>query len=223
MFQDSFEKAWQTGAKEWRENTSKEQAKLYPTRESWQIYQAVGFNEGAAIQPPDRGRVTAAFEKSITSYVDREIYPQAAQIQTQMQQSNNNSRYKNRLAVLYARYGLYDRASETFKEIVQKTEYKPALINMGNIFFIKADFESASEYYQRVLNVDTNNKAALLGVSRCNHELENYGMVTKTYQKLKVIDPDLAMRFAYLDLRGEEATRAADAAGMREMVLWEEE
>ena len=42
-------------------------------------------------------------------------------------------------------------------------------------------------------------------------------------KKLKAIDPDMAMRFAYLDLRGEEATRAADAAGMRKVVLWEEE
>ena len=29
MFQDSFEKAWQMGAKEWRENSSKEQSLRY--------------------------------------------------------------------------------------------------------------------------------------------------------------------------------------------------
>jgi hypothetical protein len=40
---------------------------------------------------------------------------------------------------------------------------------------------------------------------------------------LKAVDPNLADRFAYLDLKGEEATRAADAAGVRETVVWEEE
>ncbi len=223
MFQDSFEKAWQTGAKEWRENASKEQSMLYPNHESWQTYQAVGFNEGAAIALPDKTKVTRAFKDSLTRYVDKEIYPQVAQIQSQMQQSNIKYKYENRLAVLYARYGQYDRASDTFKKIVQTREYKPALINLGNISFIKDDYEAASGFYQRVLNIDANNKSALLGVSRCNHEMENYGLVGKTYQKLKAIDPDLAMRFAYLDLRGEEATRAADAAGMRKVVLWEEE
>lgn len=223
MFQDSFEHAWQTGAKEWRENYSKNQSILFPTRESWQVYQAVGFREGSSIQPPDRGKVVSEFEKSITRYVDKEIYPQVARIQSQMQQSNSDYKYKNRLAVLYARFGLYDRAAETLKQIIEKKEYKPALINLGNIFFIKNDYEFALGYYQRVIDLDANNKFALLGVSRCNHELENYGLVGKTYQKLKVIDPDLAMRFAYLDLRGEEATRAAEAAGMRDVVLWEDE
>ncbi|MEA1910438.1 MAG: hypothetical protein U9N32_02035 [Spirochaetota bacterium] len=223
MFQGSFDKAWQMGAKEWRENASKEQSMLYPTRESWQTYQAVGFREGSGIKLPDRGKVTAAFSKTINEHVEREIYPRVAQIQTKMQQSNSKYKYENRLAVLYARYGLYDRASDTFKKIVQTREYKPALINLGNISFIKNNYETASGFYQRVINIDANNKAALLGVSRCNHELENYGLVGKTFQKLKTIDPNLAMSFAYLDLRGEEATRAADAAGMRTLVLWEEE
>jgi tetratricopeptide (TPR) repeat protein len=223
MFQESFEKAWQMGAKEWRENNSREQSLLYPTRESWKLYQAVGFREGSAIQLPDRGKVTTAFTKTLTRYVEQEIYPQVAQIQSQMQQSSSEYKYKNRLAVLYARYGLYDRAAETFEEIAQQREYKPALINLGNIAFIKEDYEFASRYYQRVLDIETNNKSALLGIARCNHELENYGLVTKTYKQLKEIDPNMAMRFAYLDLRGEEATRAADAAGMRKVVLWEEE
>ena len=118
---------------------------------------------------------------------------------------------------------MYDRASETFKEIVQTREYKPALINWGNLSFMKDDYEAASGFYQRIIDIDANNKYALLGVARCNHEMENYGLVSKTYQKLKEIDPNMAIRVAYLDLRGEEATRAADAAGMRKLVLWEEE
>ncbi len=223
LFQETFEKAWQTGAKEWRSNSSKKQGNIYPNHESWQTYQAVGFNEGAPISLPDRAGVTEAFKNSISRYVDKEIYPQVAQIQKKLQQSNQKYRYENKLGVLYARYGLYDRAGDTFKKIVQTKEYKPSLINLGNILFIKADFEGSAGYYQRVLNRDPSNKAALLGVSRCNHELENYGMAAKTYRKLKEIDPGLAMHFAYLDLRGEEATRAADAAGLRTMVLWEEE
>ena len=53
--------------------------------------------------------------------------------------------------------------------------------------------------------------------------MENYGLVSRTYEKLKEIDSDLANRFAYLDLKGEEGVRAADAAGVRRHVIWEEE
>ena len=224
MFQDSFEKAWQVGAKEWRENESRDQSRFYPTRDSWRTYQAVGFREGALdIQLPDKDEVTAAFISTLTRHVEREIYPQAARIQEKMERAQDKTRYQNMLAVLYARYGLYDQALQSFQAIVARRDYTPALINLGNIHFLKKDFEAAHTFYQRVLDGDSRNKSALLGVARCNHELENYGLVSKIYRQLEEVDPDLAQRFAYLDLRGSEGARAADAAGLREIALWEEE
>ena len=114
LFQDCFEKAWQTGAKEWLENDARDQSQLYPTRESWQIYQAVGYQDDSNISLPDRAEVTSGFVKTVTRFVDREIYPQMVQIQTRMQQSNTKYVYRNKLGVLYARYGLYEKASDTF-------------------------------------------------------------------------------------------------------------
>jgi tetratricopeptide (TPR) repeat protein len=224
MCQDTFEKAWKEGAKEWRENNSRDQANLYPTRTSWRTYQAVGFKEGASgIRLPERSAVISAFEKSLTRHIEREIYPQVAKIQGKMAESRSPYKYENKLAVLYARHGLYGRALETLEEITARREYAPALINQGNIYFLRDEYESALSYYQRVLDQHEGNRTALLGVARCHHELENYGFVGKTYEKLQNVAPDLAMRFAYLDLRGEEASRASDAAGLQEIVVWEEE
>ena len=224
MFQESFEMAWKTGAKEWRENKSRGQTGFYPTRESWQTYQAVGFREGSSgIQVPEREEVTTEFSRSLERYVEQEIYPKAARIHSLMDQSENKIRYLNRLAVLYGRYGLYDQALASLEKLVEQQEYIPALINLGNIHFLKKDFEQASTYYQRAFNTDNKNTAALLGIARCNHELENYGTVSKLYKHLTDLDPELSFRFSYLDLRGEEATRAADVLGLRQLVLWEEE
>ena len=63
----------------------------------------------------------------------------------------------------------------------------------------------------------------LLCMARVNHELENYGLVKKSYEKLKAVDPDLADQFAYLDLRGDEAARAAEMSAIKEIVVWDEE
>ena len=65
--------------------------------------------------------------------------------------------------------------------------------------------------------------AVILSIARIHHELENYGMVRRKYNELQKLDPALAMQFGYLDLRGDEAARAADASGVKTMVLWEEE
>ncbi len=60
----------------------------------------------------------------------------------------------------------------------------------------------------------------LLGYARVNHELENYGSVRTAYEELKKADPDLATQFAYLDLRGDEAARAAEISKAKEVTLW---
>lgn len=59
--------------------------------------------------------------------------------------------------------------------------------------------------------------------ARAHHEVESYGLVSRTYSRLKSLDPDLAGQFAYLDFRGEEARRAAEVSDMASRVIWDEE
>jgi hypothetical protein len=224
MFQASFDEAWQIGAKEWRENESRDQAMFYATLSSWQEYQAVGFREDSgSIDLPSRSDVTSEFVKTISRFVDQEIYPQESALQDKMASTAKPYIYQNKLAVLYARYGLYDKALSHFEDINESRDFPPALLNTGNIYFIQKDYANALLWYDRVLRLNGGNKKALLGSARCNHELENYGIVKSSYKKLKSIDAVLAERFAYLDLRGAEGQRAADALGLKELVLWEEE
>jgi tetratricopeptide (TPR) repeat protein len=83
--------------------------------------------------------------------------------------------------------------------------------------------EEALSYYKRAEELKPNNPKVLLCVARTHHELENYESVSETYRKIKDLDPDLANRFAYLDLKGEEDLRAAESSRIKEVVLWEEE
>jgi Tfp pilus assembly protein PilF len=77
-------------------------------------------------------------------------------------------------------------------------------------------------YYNRAYAKDPENPRVLLQVARVNHNLENYATVEKLYAELKARDPSLARRFAYLDLKGEDATRAANVAGVNGVIVWEE-
>jgi tetratricopeptide (TPR) repeat protein len=117
---------------------------------------------------------------------------------------------------------LFDKAQKTLMEVLAKDEYVPALINMGNIYFVQSQTDKALDFYDRAYKKDPNNPTVLLCVARVNHALENYAIAKKAYADLQAKDPELAQRFAYLDLRGEEATRAADANGVRKVVIWQE-
>lgn len=223
MTKDSFLDAWETGAKEWRENASRDLAKLFPMHESWNEYKPVGLPGTSTVSMPERLSVVDAFHSEIVRFIDREIYPQVSRLQAQIRQNNNMPKYVNRLGVLYGRYGLTDKAAAQFEKILKTNQYVPALINMGNISFLNKDSKDALKYYQRASAIDHDNPKVLLSVARCSHELENYGLVRESYDKLKLIDPDLAQQFAYLALRGEEASRAAESSQVMEVVVWDEE
>jgi hypothetical protein len=47
-------------------------------------------------------------------------------------------------------------------------------------------------------------------------------MVQASYAKVKELDPALAEQYSYLELRGDEAKRAADASRAKEVVLWQD-
>jgi tetratricopeptide (TPR) repeat protein len=93
---------------------------------------------------------------------------------------------------------------------------------MGNIMYLNDQKEKALEYYNLAYAKDPENPHALLAVATVNHELENYPLAEKVYAELKKKDPDLALKFAYLKLKGEEATRAAEISGVQGGVTWEQ-
>ncbi len=218
-----FLKAWATGAKEWWDNNARQQARLYPTRDAWQLYPAVGLGgQTSQITLPTDDRIIKAFTAEVQRFVDREIYPRETQLRSAMKKNPKDPKAANQLGVLYAQYGLYDKAESEFKKILGAQDYVPTLLNMGNVSLMRGDSRKAMDFYARAYKLAPANAHVLLAYAKANHENENYGTAQEAYGKLKGIDPDLARQFAYLDLRGDESRRAADYAELSGSVLWEE-
>jgi hypothetical protein len=224
--QGGFLKAWQLGAKEWRENLVKNQAVLYPVHDAWKTYTPVGFSSStSAIKLPDDAKIVKAFSDDLVAFVQGEMGDQERQLQASLSRASTQTgkeKAQNSLAVLHSRFGMYDQSMREFQSILSKDEYLPALINVGNIYFMQANYDKALDFYNRAFKKAPKNATVLLCVARANHALENYSIAKQAYGDLQKVNPDLAGQFSYLDLRGEEATRAADAAGQRGMVVWSE-
>ncbi|MEI6873742.1 MAG: tetratricopeptide repeat protein [Spirochaetota bacterium] len=219
-----FQAAWKEAAKEWRENLAKKQAVLYPVHEAWALYEPVGFaSDLSSIALPPEDRVVAAYLEELIGYIDAEISPQVAKLQAEITRSNGSPRSVNQLGVLYARYGLFDRASAQFTKALGEGDYAPALLNLGNIACIQHRFEEALSLFSRAERISPSDPAVHLAIARANHDLENYGMAKAAYEKLKTLDPSLAGQFGYLALKGEEGIRAADISGVKDLVVWGEE
>jgi tetratricopeptide (TPR) repeat protein len=218
-----FLKAWETGAKEWRENQARGLAKLHPVNDCWQTYEPVGFSgTTVSIAMPQEEAVVKACLADVSTFITREIYPQVASLQAEIKKSQDPTKPTNRLGVLYAQHGILDLAEQQFAKLAEK-DYVPALINMGCIWYARSEPRKALGYYQRALAREPTNAKALLYIARVNHDLENYGEVKVAYEALTQLDPTLAAQFGYLDLRGEEATRAANLSQAKELMFWEAE
>ena len=222
--EESFLEAWQEGAKQWREHSSRDQAGFHPVHEAWAKYKSVGLpGDRPPMTMPDRGAVAGVFKNELVTFIEREIYPQVSELERRLAATNSPAKYANKLGVLYARYGLYDKAVPQLEVAIEDEEYLPALINLGNIHFLLDELFDAQEYYDRAAAIAPESPKVLLAQAKVHHELENYGTVRQVYEKLESIDKELAERYAYLDLRGAEAARAAEVSGMKDEVLWEEE
>jgi tetratricopeptide (TPR) repeat protein len=221
-----FLKAWQLGAKEWRENLAKNQAVLYPVREAWKTYEPVGFSAGSLdVKIPAEDKLVKAFAADLDAFVKGEMGQQELALQTAVTKATtqaNKSKALNSLAVLHSRFGLLAQAQKEFEQVLAKEEYLPSLINLGNIYFVQDNNEKALELYNRAAKKAPKNATVLLCIARVNHAMENYSSAKKAYADLQAVNPTLAQQFAYLDLRGEEATRAADITGVRGTVVWSE-
>jgi tetratricopeptide (TPR) repeat protein len=216
-----FLQAWQDGAKEWRENTAGSQAAFYPLHDAWRSFEPVALpGAEAAVKLPPSEKIFSASQKEVGNLIDQEISTEVASLESQITNGQDPRKPTNDLGVLYARYGMYDRAQKEFEKLLVKEEYVPALLNMGNILYLGEQKDKALAYYNRAYVKDPANPKVLLAAAKTNHDLEKYDTAKKLYAELKAKDPDLAAQFAYLDLKEDGATRAANAAAVN--VEWED-
>jgi tetratricopeptide (TPR) repeat protein len=220
---EGFLEAWQIGALEWREYSAKDQAGFFPLYDAWKLYEPVGLPPGGRdITLPSEDRIVSEYLQEVVRFIDREIYPRVNKLESEIARTGS-VRAMNNLGVLYARYGLHDKAEEQFQNALRKQEFVPSLINLGNIYYLKGDMNIASVYYDRAYRKEPDNPKVLLCVARVNHELGNYDVAQSTYRRLASRDPELAKQFAYLTLTGTESARAAEVGRLKERVVWDDE
>jgi tetratricopeptide (TPR) repeat protein len=220
---EGFLRAWQEGAREWREATSKKTAGFYPVHEAWTIYEPVGLpGGGTELTMPSSDSILAAYLQEMIRFVDREIYPKVSRLEQEIGSGTDTPASRNRLGILYAKYGKWDKAEQEFLQVLSKGEYSPALVNLGNLHYQKKDYDRARHYYERAAALDPKSATVQLCLARVYHEQEQYELARASYESLKRADAGLAERFAYLGGGDSGTARAGESSARRETVLWSE-
>jgi len=192
--------------------------------DAWNAYQPVVLPGGAAAsaqKDPKAG--SAAFKRELASFISSETGPRVASIQADIKRKGGSSQLYNKLGVLYARYGLIDKAADQFKAALStNSPGGSATFNMGNILFLQGKYSDALGYYAKALAAAPGNATALLAVARVDAALGNYDAALASYNKLKASDSVLASRYAYLGGGNDSTLRAADAGKTKGDLIWQD-
>jgi tetratricopeptide (TPR) repeat protein len=221
--ENGFITAWAEGAKEWREYSRKKDAGFFDVHDSWNLYEPVGLpSDGSAITIPPEPEISSAFLQEVVKFIGREITPKISKLEDAVKKDSANVSKRNNLGILYAQYGLLDKAEEQFTIILAKKEFGPALINFGNIHYMKTNYVKAIEYYERAVKLEPGNSKALLNIARSYYRLEKYDRANESYARLKKVDPKLAARYASLYENTGGQARAKDINDNKGEILWAE-
>ncbi len=223
LVQQGFLNPFTTGAKQWRDAVRLDVAGFFPIHRAWEQFEPVGLSGGTlSLLFPSPDLIIDNYTQSLDAFVSQEIRAKVEYYEDKISRKDS-ARTRNSLGILYGRYGLFDKAEEQFTAALRldRNLYNP-VFNLGNIHFLKGNYEDALEYYQRAERIKPENPLVIAGLARTKFELEKFEDAQDDYGRLTRISPDLAENYNYIGNTGNSIVRAS-AALDKGKTFWDEE
>ncbi|MBN2626353.1 MAG: hypothetical protein JXA95_06765 [Spirochaetales bacterium] len=214
-----FIDAWMSGAAAWN-STPPEDRSITSVRDAWTRYKPVEsypyLERDGLTAVTEAPPVADIYEEELIAFVEKSIAKEEKILLDKINRTGD-VRTKNRLGVLYARYGLLDKAKAQFEPL--SYDYPAAAVNMGNIFYLQEDYVKAYINYIAASEMDKNDKYALLGKARTARMLGEQDTAESVYRTLSALDINLAIPFSYIVNKDIEPSESET----RKIVYWVEE
>lgn len=217
MVQDGFLKAWKEGAREWWANP--DSRRFYSVRECWAAYEPVGLEGEEGLPDLSVASISDSFLRELSAFIDREVGQQETEIASEAK-AGFTPALRNRLGVVYARLGLADKAGQQFEAALSDGDYEPALVNLGNLAFLRGDWQSAVAFYRRAQSLNPRDTIVLVNLARTEFELSEFEQAKALYRQAVALKPELAQTYSYLEGQTEQTTRSASAEAPED-IQWE--
>jgi len=132
--------------------------RTYPPAEPENMF-ARGFKNPS--EKKFSARAAAALETYLAENFDKRI----AKIREEIRKSKNPADLYNTLGLIYIRRGDYDTAAVQFTKGSDLGSVS-AMVNMGNIYMLRKNYNDAQKWYAKALSTDPNSKNAQNGLQR---------------------------------------------------------
>lgn len=226
--QDGFVRALEIGAQEWVSAKISGAEAFVPVREAWSDFAPANTGDIVKAQPsvPAADRVASIYDAEMARFFATEYQPKIDALKAEIARGKDLPKLRNRLGVVYARFGMLDEAKRQFEAAATAKDAPApivgaALINLGNIAYLGAKYQEAYDYYGKALGINPDNPVAVLGYARAAYELGKQIETGKALKDLGRLDPFNAAKYAYMGGSDPAASRAASAE--KEVSSWSDE
>ncbi|MDC1286320.1 tetratricopeptide repeat protein [Gammaproteobacteria bacterium] len=198
MVNTNFNEAWAEGARKYQAALAADELGIIDVNEAWKTFQPVTLRKASySIDLPEAKRTESLVRQSrkllLAKSVDRLVLP----YQTMVVNDPENVAARLQIAILYARYGLYEDAELAFEALNELSPNDSAVMtNQGNMYFLQEEFKSASQSYQRAIELDDEDGGIWINLSMAQFKTGDLKQARNSYQTAVQLDARLSDEYS---------------------------
>jgi len=221
---NGFLEAWRRGAEFWAANEGNRA--FNATRKSQQTYGPIPLEErDLGLQYGDIKRTVSIYDSALVELGDL-----VTRSYRSMAEKSGSKQDFNKLGILSASLNRMKDAEEAFARALKlDAKFLPAIVNLGNLQFIRKDYSRAASIYKSALaqsaaaSLPKTSLALLINLARTYSALGQPALAKEVYGQAVSIDPERAKAFAYLGGADGSTSRAAEASSDGKVLFTDEE
>lgn len=197
MIATSFAEAWAEGARKYYEYKKQDKLKIIPLRQAWQDFQPVTLAPSSyelKLPDPDRVRDLIAREQKIL--LEKSLERLVESYRAMLANDPDNENAHMQIAIIYAKYGLYESANEELDRILQKNQNSSAAYNnRGNIYYDRGDLERAREAYIQAERLDPSDGGIKLNLALTAYQIGQVAAAREKFQQAVKLNKAIAAKY----------------------------
>lgn len=167
MIATSFMEAWAEGANKFNKHQTEKTLKVIFLKDAWQEYQPVTLTKADFnLELPDKNQTQLLIDNERKRLLEKSLTRLVVPYEAMIKNNPKDIQARMQIAIIYARYGLHERATDEFAKLLEIDNRNSAVYNnQGNIYFAKGDFQRAYEAYSYAERLDANDGGIRLNMA----------------------------------------------------------
>ncbi|MBE9564279.1 MAG: tetratricopeptide repeat protein, partial [Proteobacteria bacterium] len=198
MIGQSFAEAWAEGARKYHKFLKEDKLKVVVLNKAWSEFKPVTLMPAAyTVDLPEKQRVEPMVQRETTLLLEKSLDRLVKPYRALVSADENNIRARLQVAIIYAKYGLYDAANREFDDILSfDADNSSVYNNRGNIYFTQQDYERAIEDYSYAERLSANDAGIKMNISMANYQLGDLQQASSKYEEASMIDETVKTKYS---------------------------